>query len=348
MTTNKISTAQRAKIEAAVAEVERVGRADLKQYTTLKSYGDWTRRFSEWLCVVASAEIREASSAEKMRGFLVWIAEGGDNGKRKSATSLNQARHALLFFYQKVRREEVGNIGVIPVAKRPQLLPDVRTPDEVAKVIAAVEDSPGVPYRLILQLLYYTGARINDVLRLRLKDLDWKNSEVVFRCGKGAKDRRGVLPCLIMSALRDQAKRAYRINRIDAADGVPVELPDCVFNKCAKYGFSWGWAFLFPAPQPGVNPLQKIVNRWHVDPRYVQRAVRRAAGRVGLDGVLTPHKLRHVYATELLMAGVDIRSVQELLGHENVATTEIYTHTAIRSERARSAIERHALRLVPV
>lgn len=320
-----------------------MARAQLMQYTTLKSYGDWVRRFSQWLCV----EHVEASlpPAEKIRMFLVALAAGDDNGKRKSATSLNQARHALLFFYQHVRMVEVGDIGTIPVAKRPQLLPDVRTLEEVAKVINAVVDSPRVPYRLILALLYYTGGRINDVLRLRLKDVDLDKGEVVFRSGKGAKDRRVILPASVVEVVRVQARRAWHLWKIDRAAGVPAELPDCVFNKSARWGFSWGWYFLFPAPAAGVNPLQKIVNRWHVDPRYVQRAVRAATQQVGLEGVLTPHKLRHVYATELLTSGVDIRTVQELLGHTDVKTTEVYTHTAIRAPRTVDAVNRHAQRL---
>jgi integrase len=346
MNIKQISPIQQQKIEAMVDEVWRVARADLKEYTTLKAYGDWARRFGRWLVLVAAPEVRVASPAEKIRAFLFWIAEGGDNGRKKSGTSLNQARHALLFLYQKVRREEVGDVGAIPVAKRPGLLPDLRTPEEVAKVIGAVEDSPTMPFRLILQLLFFTGGRINDVLRLRLKDIDWKNSEVVFRAGKGRKDRRGVLPCAVMPALREQATRAWRISRLDKADGVPAELPDGVFNKSRSYGFSWGWAFVFPAPAAGMNPLQGIRNRWHVDPRYVQRAVREAANKVGLDGILTPHKLRHVYATELLTDGVDIRTVQDLLGHVNVKTTEIYTHTSLRAPRTVQAIARHAERLL--
>lgn len=320
-----------------------MARSKLMQYTTIKSYGDWVRRFSEWLCV----DHIDASlpPAEKIRMFLVGLAAGDDNGKRKSATSLNQARHALLFFYQHVRMVEVGDIGTIPVAKRPQLLPDVRTPEEVAKVINAVVDSPRVPYRLILALLYYTGGRINDVLRLRLKDIDINKGEVVFRAGKGAKDRRVILPHSVVEIVRGQARRAWYQWQIDRAAGIPAELPDCVYNKSPRYGFSWGWYFLFPAPAAGINPLQKIVNRWHVDPRYVQRAVRAATQLVGLEGVLTPHKLRHVYATELLMSGVDIRTVQELLGHSDVKTTEVYTHTAIRAPRTVEAIDRHAQRL---
>jgi site-specific recombinase XerD len=345
MSTKQLSPMQRAKIEACLVDFAAVARADLKTYTTIKTYRDFIRRFSTWLCLHADPALREASPAEKIRGFLCCLAMGRDTGRRKSGKSINQARHALLFFYQKVLRQEVGDIGDIPVAKRPTLLPDVRTPEEVAKVIGAVQDSTAIPYRLILLLLYYTGGRINDVLRLRLKDIDWPNSEVVFRCGKGAKDRRVGLPCSIMGPLRTQATRAYHLWRLDKLAGIPAELPDCVFNKSPRYGLAWGWYFLFP--QPGINPLQKIRNRWHVDPRYVQRAVRAAATTVGLDGVLTPHKLRHVYATELLRDGVDIRSVQALLGHENVKTTEGYTHTAIRAPRTREAIERHALR-VPV
>lgn len=339
----QISESQRAKIGQAIEETRRVARAKLMQYTTLKSYGDWVRRSSEWLCL----EHIEAAlpPAEKIRRFLVALAAGDDNGKRKSATSLNQARHALLFFYQHVRMVEVGDIGTIPIAKRPELLPDVRTPEEVAKVINAVTDSPRVPYRLILAMLYYTGGRINDVLRLRLKDIDLEKGEIIFRAGKGAKDRRVILPAGVVEVVRIQARRAWHQWRIDRASGIPAELPDSVFNKSPRWGFSWGWYFLFPAPAAGTNPLQHITNRWHVDPRYVQRAVRAATQLVGLEGVLTPHKLRHVYATELLMSGVDIRTVQELLGHADVKTTEVYTHTAIRAPRTVEAVNRHALRL---
>jgi integrase len=346
MNPKQISPKQRQQIAAALVQVFQAARADGKEYTTIKSYRDWTRRFCVWLCTMADDTQRRATPAEKIRGFLLYVASGGDNGKPKSATSLDQARHALLFFYQKVRQEEVGDIGLIPIAKRPTLLPDVRTPAEVNKVIAAIEDSPDIPYRLIVRLLYFTGGRINDVLRLRLKDINWTDSSIVFRAGKGRKDGRGVLPDAVMTDLRRQAERAWRLHRLDRAEGVPAELPDCVYNKSPRYGFSWGWYYLFPAPSAGINPLQKIRNRWHVDPRYVQRVVRAAAEKVGLDGVLTPHKLRHVYATELLRDGVDIRTVQELLRHSDVKTTEIYTHTAMCAPGTLAAINRHAERLV--
>jgi integrase len=346
MNPKRISIKQQEQISSAREQVRHAARAEAMRYRTIKSYCDWARRFSIWLCLEASSDLRRATPAEKIRGFLFYIAAGRDNGKPKSATSLDQARHALLFFYQKSRREPVGDIGLIPVAKRPTLLPDVRTPQEVAKVIAAVEDSSAIPYRLIVRLLYYTGGRINDVLRLRLKDLDWRNSGVLFRAGKGNKDGRGVLPCAVMADLHAQAVRAWHLWKIDKAAGIPVELPDSVYNKSSRYGFSWGWYYLFPAPSAGINPLQKIRNRWHVDPRYVQRSVRAAAQKVGLDGILTPHKLRHVYATELIRDGVDIRTVQELLRHSDVKTTEIYTHTAISSPGTIAAIERHAKRLV--
>lgn len=345
--TKQLSAPQRAKIAAQCDAMQSAAAALSFQWATIKSYRGWSARYAAWLCLHAPADLHSATPALKIRAFLQHVARGQDNGRPKSATSLNQARHALLFLYQKVRREEVGDIGEIPVAKRPGLLPDVRTPEEVAKVIAAVADSPSHPYRLILRLLYCSGGRINDVLRLRLKDIDWKNSEVVFRCGKGRKDGRVSLPCAIMPDLRAQALRAWHIHQADKAAGIPAELPDCVFNKSPRYGLSWGWAYLFPAAKPGLNPVHRHLNRWHTDPRYLQRAVRAAAERVGLDGILTPHKLRHVYATELLNDGVDIRTVQQLLRHNDVKTTEVYTHTALRAPGTRAAIERHALRLIP-
>lgn len=345
MNAQQLSPKQQAQIQAACDQVHAAARVEVMQWATIKSYRDWTRRFSVWLCTEATPDFKTATPAEKIRGFLLYVAQGFDNGKPKSATSLDQARHALLFFYQKARCEQVGDIGIIPIAKRPQLLPDVRTPEEVAKVIAAIEDSQTIPYRLIVRLLYYTGARINDVLRLRLKDIDWRDAGLVFRAGKGRKDGRGALPQAVMSELRSQAVRAYNLWKYDRAQGIPAELPDPVYNKSPKWGFSWGWYYVFPAPSAGINPLQKIRNRWHVDPRYVQRAVRAAANRVGLEGVLTPHKLRHVYATELLRDGVDVRTVQELLRHSDLKTTEIYTHTAIRSPGTMAAINRHAERL---
>lgn len=349
MSTKQLSTIQRQKITTAIETLYAAGRAQAFEYPTLKSYGQWAFRFCSWLCLHAPDTLRKSDvqPAEKIRAFLLWIAAGGESGRPKSGTSLNQARHALLFFYEKSQGLPVGDIGLIPIAKRPSLVPDVRTPEEVFRVINAVKDSPTIPYRLILSLLYFTGGRINDVLSLRLKDVDLQHSRVVFRAGKGRKDRHGVLPSLVVEPLRAQCRRAYHLHEADRAQGVPVELPDCVFNKSRNYGFSWGWAFVFPAPNAGMNPLQKIQNRWHVDPRYVQREVRRAAHAVRLDGILTPHKLRHVYATELLRDGVDVRTVQELLGHSDLKTTEIYTHTALEAPRTVNAIERHAARLLP-
>lgn len=336
---------QKTTLSTMMDAVAATARSESMPWTTIKCYRDWARRFTIWLCDVADADVRVASPAEKIRGFLHYLAAGRDNGKRKSATSLKQARNALLFLYQKVQRVEVGDIGLIPVQRMPKLLPDVRTPEEVGRVLAAMRDSEAIPYRLIFKLLYYTGGRINDVLRLRLKDIDWPNSQVVFRCGKGKKDGRGVLPCAVMTELRAQAKKAWRLWQIDRAAGIPAELPDAVYNKSPKWGLAWGWYFLFPAPTAGINPLQKIRNRWHVNPKDIQRATRKAADAAGLTGVLTPHKLRHVYATELLNDGVDIRTVQTLLRHENVKTTEIYTHTALSAPPTLAAINRHASRL---
>jgi integrase len=343
----QLSPIQAQKIAAAIAKLDAVARAEAKTQDTRDAYAMWARRYLTWLCLQADAATRAPATtpALKIRAFLIWIAAGLDNGRKKSATSIWQARHALIFFYQVAQRIPVGDIGLIPAAVRPKLLPDVRTPEEVERVIAAVEDSEHHPYRLMLLLLYYTGARIKDLLRLRLADLNWRDSELMFRHGKGKKDGVGKLPCVVMPALRQQAERARWLWQRDRANGIPAQLPDPVYNKCANYGFASGWYFLFPAPSVGFNSDHRIRNRWHAAPSDLQRAVRKAALKVGLDGVLTPHKLRHVYATELLRDGVDIRTVQELLRHEDVKTTEIYAHTAIRAPATLAAIERHALRV---
>jgi integrase len=308
------------------------------ELATRKGYAAWARRFSAWL-LMRPAPSAEQSPAEKIRDFLLWLANGQGINRPLSQVSLDQARHALLFLYQKVRRQEVGNIGLIPVAKRPKTLPHVLTPQQVVALIGAIKDGPFARYSLMAKLLYVTGARIADVMRLRIQDLDWRNSEVIFRHGKGGKDRRALLPCSIMPELRAQLRYARMRFDEDARAKVPVALPRGVYNKCARYGFAPAWFWVFPAPGHCTHPDIKHTVRWHITEKSLQRAVREAAERVGLLGLATPHRLRHACADGLLSSGVDIRTVQELLGHESVETTMIYTHPELRDPRLRRAID---------
>lgn len=342
-----ITRTQRETIRQTYREVWAVAQTKGFQRGTRKAYAGAAMRFAAWLCAYAPAGLLAAAPAEKIRAYLIWLANGADTGRRLSAISINQARHGLLFFYTQVRRQPVGEIGIIPTAKRPETLPDVRTPEEVARVIAAIEDTPTTPYRLMAYLLYCTGARICDLLDLRIKDIDLPQSEVIFRHGKGGKDRRVRIPSPVADEIRRQIVRARFTWELDRRNGIPTCLPDPVWNKAPSYGFAWGWAYLFPAPTVGINPDRHIPNRWRVHEKSLQNAVKNAARSVGLEGVLTPHKLRHVYATTLLREGVDIRTIQELLGHANVETTQIYTHAEIRDAGTIAAIERLALRMAP-
>lgn len=310
------------------------------ELNTRKEYSGWARRFALWLWLrPAPASAAPESPAEKIRGFLLWLADGQGICRPLSAVSLDQARHALLFFYQKARREPVGDIGIIPVAKRPKTLPHVMAPEQVERLLGALVDGPAAPYRLIAELLRVTSARICDVLNLRVQDIDWHNSELVFRRGKGGKDRRVPLPCALLPMLKAQLRYARALYDRDQLAGVPVALPASVFNKSPRYGFAPLWFWLFPAPGHCQHPDHKHTVRWRIHEGSVQRAFRAAAEKTGLQGIATPHRLRHASATQLLRAGVDIRHVQTLLGHESVETTMIYTHPEIRDPRVRTAID---------
>lgn len=308
------------------------------ELNTRKEYARWAKRFGLWLWL-RPREVVLATPAEKIRGFLFWLADGQGINRPLSAVSLDQARHALLFLYQKVRLEPVGDIGLIPVAKRPKTLPHVMSPEQVERLLGALVDGPAAPYRLIAELLRVTSARICDVLNLRVQDIDWRNSELIFRRGKGGKDRRVPLPCALLPMLKTQLRYARALYDRDQAAGIPVALPPSVFNKSPRYGFAPLWFWVFPAPGHCQHPDHKHTVRWRIHEGSVQRAFRAAAAKTGLQGLATPHRLRHASATQLLDGGVPIRHVQELLGHESVETTMIYTHVEIRDPRMRSALD---------
>lgn len=337
----KVTAHQREKIVAEARRTWLALQVRRDAVDTRHAYSAWVRRFGCWLCLHGRAHAA-AEPALKIREFLIWLADGQGCERRLSGVSINQARHALLFYYSEVRRETVGDIGRIPIAARPKLLPHVLSRDEVRLLLDSVESTPFAPYRLMVALLYHTGVRINDLLRLRIKDIDWANSELFLRAGKGAKDRRVPLPCAVMESLREQVAVATAQWRIDQRDRVPASLPDCIWNKAKSYGDSVHWYYVFPSATRCTHPDFGHVCRHHLQPESIQAAVRRAARRVGLFGLVTPHKLRHAYSSHLLAEGADIRAIQETLGHESLETTQIYTHTDIRSPQFRAAIERLA------
>lgn len=303
--------------------------------TTERCYCAWVRRYGIWLALSPDARAC-ADATARVTAFLKQLVTGKSP---RSGTTLKQALNALVYYYKSVRKEPLARLGEIPQPKRAVRLPHVLTRAQVKQLVGAVADSEGYPFRLIARVLYFTGMRISDVLNLRVHDVEWEKSEIVLRAGKGDKDRVVPLPCALMPELRGQVDRVRMLWHRDQLDGVPVALPDCLYNKCPRYGLGWPWFFVFAAPSRCKHPRLGHTVRWRLHDKTLQSAVREAAERVGLLGLATPHRLRHAYATHLLESGVDIRSVQDILGHVNLETTMIYTHASVRGVHVRASVE---------
>ena len=335
----RLKPAQRKAIDEQIEATRQDVRLRKWSFTTERCYCAWVRRYAIWLAL--SPEARAAvDSTARVTGYLTQLVSGPSP---RSGTTLKQALIALVYYYREVRREPLGRLGDIPRPKQSIRLPHVLTREQVRALIGAVVDSGDYPFRLICRLLYHTGMRISDVLDLRVQDIDWEHAEIVLRAGKGDKDRIVPLPQSMMPELRAHLGRVQLLWQRDQLDRVPVALPDSIYNKAPRYGLAWPWFFVFAAPGRCRHPRLGHLVRWRLHDKTLQTAVREAADRVGLLGLATPHRLRHAYATHLLESGVDIRSVQDILGHADVATTMIYTHPSTRGVHVRASVEALAL-----
>jgi integron integrase len=247
-----------------------------------------------------------------------------------SASTQTQALSALLFLYRHVLHREVGQLHELVRAQRPKRLPVVLSKEEVRAVLQEIDrDDPQC--RLIASLLYGAGLRLSECLRLRVLDLDLARGELTVRSGKGGKDRATTLPQALVPDLRDQLRRARLTHERDLTDGWgAVELPDSLARKYPRAPWEWRWQWVFPQQRRWTDRRTGRQGRHHLDPSVVQRAVKDAVRRAGIDKHATCHTLRHSFATHLLEAGYDIRTIQELLGHKDVGTTMIYTHVLQR------------------
>jgi integron integrase len=296
---------------------------------TEEAYVGWIRRF-----IVANhrRHPREMGASE-VEGFLTRLA----TECHVAASTQNQALAALLFLYREVLRVELPWMEHIRRAKGPEHLPTVLSRAEVGALLGQLSGLPG----LLARLLYGTGMRLMEVLRLRTQDVRFARHEICVRRGKGAKDRITLLPPALKAALQLQVEVVRALHAEDLAAGFgQVWLPDALARKYPNAERELGWQYLFPAASRSVDPRSGRVMRHHLDERALQRAVRAAAQRAGLDRPVGCHTLRHCFATHLLEDGYDIRTVQELLGHADVKTTQIYTHVLNRGPRAvRSPLE---------
>jgi integron integrase len=290
--------------------------------STESAYVDWTKRFIYF----HNKRHPQDMGAAEVAAFLSYLA----TERNVSASTQNQARSALLFLYGAVLEVELPWLKEVVAAQRQRKLPVVLTPSEVRSLLL---ESSGVA-GLVTSLLYGTGMRLMEGLRLRVKDVEFERRELIVRDGKGGKDRVTVLPENLMLPMRDQLAQAKTLHDIDLRHGVAgVSLPDALTVKYPRAGSSWGWQWVFPSNTLSTDPRSGVVRRHHLYEQSVQRAVSGAAKRAGIVKPCTPHTLRHSFATHLLQSGYDIRTVQELLGHSDVSTTMIYTHVMNRGGR---------------
>jgi integron integrase len=286
---------------------------------TEESYVHWIRRF---IVFHGKRHPRELGAPE-IEAFVTWLGAT----RRMSASSQNQALSALLFLYKDVLRMDVTGIEYVPSAKTPSRVPVVLSAAEVRGVLACMAGGPW----LVAALLYGAGLRLQEALELRVKDIDFERREIVVRRGKGQKDRRVMLPEGIRDPLCRHLEDVRGLHAADLAAGLGrVALPGALARKYPNAATDWKWQFVFPAGRICRDPRYGAPSRYHLHESVVQRAVVDAARRARLTKRVTCHTFRHSFATHLLEAGYDIRTVQELLGHADVSTTMIYTHVLNR------------------
>lgn len=297
---------------------------------TEEAYVGWVRRF-----IVANGKRHPRDmGAREVEAFLTRLATRG----HVSASTQNQALSALLFLYREVLQQELPWVDNVQRAKRPKRLPVVLSRDEV---VALLGEMQGVTW-LMAGLLYGAGLRLMECVRLRVQDVDFARREITVRRGKGGKDRRTMLPAMAVEALQNQMAEARRVHERDLRAGFgAVWLPDALARKYPGAAREWGWQYVFPASARSIDPRTGVMHRHHVDETVLQRAVKRAVRVAGIAKPATCHTLRHSFATHLIEDGYDIRTVQELLGHKDVATTQIYTHVLNRGGHGvRSPLDR--------
>ena len=282
---------------------------------TERAYVGWIWRF-----VTANGKRHPRDmGAVEVEAFLSQLATRDD----VAASTQNQALSALLFLYREVLGVQLPWMESVIRAKRPQKIPAVLSRAEVTRLLALMDGQVA----LMASLLYGTGMRLMECVRLRVQDVGFDRNEICVRNGKGGKDRWVPLPRRVRERLREQVERVRILHGQDlAAGGSEVFLPHALARKYPNAGREFSWQYVFPSPHESKDPRSGKRRRHHVDEAVLQRAVKNARDKAGIDKPASCHTLRHSFATHLLESGQDIRTVQELMGHKDVSTTQIYTH----------------------
>jgi integron integrase len=286
---------------------------------TEEAYEAWVVRYLTFHQYRPPQELPEGAVAE----YLDYLA----SVRRVAASTQNQALSALVFFYDRVLAKPLGEVGSFAKAKRPRRLPTVLSHEEMGRLFEHLDGS----YRLMAGLMYGSGSRIMECLRLRVKDVDFDHDQIIIRNGKGDKDRVTILPKTYREPLRRHLVNVKALFETDRKAGIPgVYIWPALERKYPSAGSEWIWQYVFPSSQLSVDPRSNTVRRHHLDRSGLQSAIKEAARKAEIAKRVTSHTLRHTFATHLLEAGYDIRTVQELLGHKDVSTTMIYTHVLNR------------------
>jgi len=289
---------------------------------TEDTYIQWIKRF-----IFFHNKRHPKDMGEKeVRDFLTHLAVN----KHVSASTQNQALSAILFLYKRVLGMDLEWIDDVVRAKRPKRLPVVLSRDETMAILSAMRGTNA----LVAKLLYGTGMRLMEAVRLRVQDIDFENNQIVVRSGKGNKDRYTTLPVTLVGALKEQLEHVRLLHDKDLSEGYGrVLLPFALDRKYPNAGIEPGWQYCFPSAKRSTDRRSGHTGRHHLDEKNIGRAIKMAARKVGVIKRVSSHTLRHSFATHLLEAGYDIRTVQELLGHKDVSTTMIYTHVLNKGGR---------------
>ena len=299
-------------------------------YRTEKTYIDWIKRY----IIFHKKRHPQEMGVNEIQEFIGHLAT-----ERKVATSTqNQALSAILFLYRVVLQIEIVVPPELVNPSRPKRLPTVLTHTQAMSVIHSMRGTP----RLMAKILYGSGLRLMECMRLRVKDIDFENHQIIVRGGKGDDDRFTILPDSIASEIKYIIQDVKILHDRDLLEGYgETHLPNALGTKYINAGKEWKWQYIFPASQRSIDPLSGVIRRHHLDESVLQKAIHTAAQLAKVKKMVSAHTFRHSFATQLLHAGYDIRTIQELLGHKDVKTTMIYTHVLQRGGLAvKSPVDR--------
>ena len=282
---------------------------------TEESYLGWIRKFIVFNNKQHPNELGEV----EIKNYLEHLAIK----QHVSSSTQNQALCAIVFLYKRVLKKNLGDFGELTWAKKTERLPVILGPEEIKKLMAQLKGT----YWIMANLLYGSGLRLNECLKLRVKDVDFIYNQITIRDSKGDKDRVTMLPERVVDQLKKHLEKVRRLHEQDIRKGYGrAHLPNALGRKYPNADKEWGWQYVFPSEHLSVDPEDGVLRRHHLYETVLQKAIKEAVRKAGIAKPASCHTLRHSFATQLLQAGYDIRTVQELLGHKDVKTTMIYTH----------------------